>query len=355
MCKINMLIPSLRAFFAKQSRKTLKELDCRGAKSAPRNDEALQAGRVVMIIVALFSIISCTAFAEVQVVDYSIGSKGVAVKEPEPVFVPAPAASSAKGLSAEQRMSKLENQIENINGQNFISKIDELQTRVQKLTGQVEDQTHQIEQLNSQVRNFYQDLNQRLEKANPEKSDAEKPKAEKPVVDKPVAAKAKVISEPVIGEVVEAMPTSAPEATAVPVQNQEAPTKPKTDKDFLKEQQMYQTAIDLLPGKHYETSSKKLRDYLKTYPKGAYIANAHYWLGEINFMKKNYDAAEEEFKVVVDKHAKSKRVSDAMFKLALVHQYQGREAQAKQELKKVMQRYPGTSAATLAKAQLEGN
>jgi len=300
--------------------------------------------------IALFSVISCSAFAEVQVVDYSIASKGVAVKEPEAVFVPAPVASSTKGLSAEQRMSKLENQIENINGQNFISKIDELQTRVQKLTGQVEDQAHQIEQLNSQVRNFYQDLNQRLEKTSVEKSDMDKPKAEKPVQEKP-----KVISEPVIGEVVEAMPANTPEVAAAPAQNQDAPAKPKTDKDFLKEQQMYQTAIDLLPGKHYETSSKKLRDYLKTYPKGAYIANAHYWLGEINFLKKNYDAAEEEFKVVVDKHAKSKRVADAMFKLALVHQYQGREAQAKQELKKVMQRYPGTSAASLAKTQLEGN
>lgn len=303
--------------------------------------------------VVLFSVISCCTFAEIQVVDYSTGSKGVAVKEPEPVFVPVPAnnsiktlsseqhipaISSVKALSAEQRISKLENQIENINGQNFISKIDELQTRVQKLTGQIEDQAHQIEQLNSQVRNFYQDLNQRLEK-----SDIGKPN------------KAKIMSEPVIGEVVEAMPTSTAEMVVAPAQNQDAPLKPKTDKDFLKEQQMYQTAIDLLPSKHYETSSKKLRDYLKIYPKGTYVANAHYWLGEINFLKKDYDAAEEEFKVVVDKHAKSKRVSDAMFKLALVHQYQGREMQAKQELKKVVQHYPGTSAASLAKIQLEGN
>ena len=85
------------------------------------------------------------------------------------------------------------------------------------------------------------------------------------------------------------------------------------------------------------------------------MANAHYWLGEINFLQKNYDAAEEEFKTVTAKYPKSKRVSDAMFKLALVHQNQGRDAQAKQELKQVMKRYPGTSAAQLAKLQLEGN
>jgi tol-pal system protein YbgF len=307
------------------------------------------------VIVVLSSIISCCAFAEVQVVDYSIGAKVAAVKEPEPVFVPAPAAaSSTKGLGMEQRLGKLENQVTNINEQNFISKIDELQTRVQKLTGQLEDQTHQIEQLNAQVRNFYQDLNQRLEKTNLEKPETEKVKAEKPTT-----GTAKAINEPVIGEVVEAMPTAttvlATGNKSKATQIQAVPDKARTDKEFLKEQQMYQSALDLLPGKNYETSSKKLRDYIKIYPKGTYVANAHYWLGEINFLKKNYDAAEEEFKIVVDKHAKSKRVADAMFKLALVHQYQGREAQAKQELKKVMQRYPSTSAASLAKTQLEGN
>jgi tol-pal system protein YbgF len=314
------------------------------------------ATTIFLITAALFSIASCCAFAEVQVVDYSIGSKGMAVKESEPVFVPTPAAtSSARGLGVEQRIGKLENQVDNINQQNLISKIDELQTRVQKLTGQLEDQVHQIEQLNSQVRSFYQDLNQRLEKNSSEKPMVEKSVADKPMIEKPVAEKPKTINEPIIGEVVEAMPNNAPEVIVAPVQNKETPLQPKTDKDFLKEQQMYQTAIDLLPGKHYETSSQKLRGYLKTYPKGTYVANAYYWLGEISFLKKNYDAAEEAFKVVIDKHAKSKRISDAMFKLALVHQYQGREAQAKQELKKVMQRYPGTSAASLAKVQLEGN
>ncbi len=312
-----------------------------------------------------FGFVTSFAFAEVPVVDYSTDAnqaKPVVKSEPETTIAePGQARStvvksepsvSVSNLSADQRMNKLEQQINNINEQNLISKIDELQQRLQKLNGQLEDQAHQIEQLNSQLRNFYQDLNQRLEKPGVGKS-----KASEPAVETKASGAQNEINENVVpvatseGEIVEALPDTAVTAA----EKNDGDVKPRTDKAYLKEQQMYQTAIDLLPSKKYEASSSKLRDYLRLYPKGVYVANAHYWLGEINFLQKNYDAAEEEFKIVTTKYAKSKRVSDAMFKLALVHQNQGRDAQAKKELNQVVKRYPGTSAAQLAKLQLEGN
>jgi len=304
-----------------------------------------------IIAVSVFNLVAFSAFsavADVPVVDYSSDARSSAKSfavNPEPEFVPASVpAISTSGLSADQRINKLEQQINNISEQNSATKVDSLQQQFQKLTGQIEDQKHQIEQLNSQLRSFYQDLNQRLEK----------PGSEKPKIGESAVSTSDTSTAPVTtGEVVEAMPNTT---TLAAVDNKKTDeVKPRTDKAFLAEQQMYQTAIDLLPDKKYEASGNKLRDYLKHYPKGAYVANAHYWLGEINFLQKNYDAAEEEFKIVTVKYPKSKRISDAMFKLALTHQNQGRDAQAKQELKQVMKRYPGTSAAQLAKLQLEGN
>ena len=319
-------------------------------------------------VVLIFSSVTSFAFAEAPVVDYSSdaksSAKSFAVKsEPEFIAAPVPAISTG-GLNADQRINRVEQQISNLNEQSLTTKIDELQQRFQKLSGQIEDQKHQIEQLNSQLRSFYQDLNQRLEKPGSERTSLEKPKISEPtVVDASVSKNASNTSiVPVTtSEVVEAVSNNATASAALATttdvaaakKNDEA--KPKTDKASLKEQQMYQTAIDLLPDKKYEASGNKLRDYLRLYPKGIYVANAHYWLGEINFLQKNYDAAEEEFKTVIDKYSKSKRASEAMFKLALVHQNQGRDAQAKQELKQVIKRYPGTSAAQLAKLQLEGN
>lgn len=327
-----------------------------------------------IVVGSIFSLVTSFVFAEVPVVDYSSdarssvktldaksSAKTFAVKaEPEFIAAPVPAISTS-GLSSDQRIGKLEQQISNLNEQSLTTKIDELQQRFQKLSGQVEDQKHQIEQLNAQLRSFYQDLNQRLEKPGSEKISLEKPKT----TELTSATNNTSIAPVTTSEIVEAVPNATANATAtatantttdaviVTKKNEEA--KPRTDKASLKEQQMYQTAIDLLPDKKYEASGNKLREYLREYPKGIYVSNAHYWLGEINFMKKNYDAAEEEFKTVLDKYSKSKRASDAMFKLALTHQNQGRDAQAKQELKQVMKRYPGTSAAQLAKLQLEGN
>jgi len=295
------------------------------------------------------------AFADAPVVDYSSDAvsgmaKSFAVK-PEERIDSAPVTSKAN-LSAEQRVGKLEQQINNINSQNLTSKIEELQQRLQKINGQFEDQAHQIELLNTQIKSFYQDLNQRLE------------------TGKSMAVPAPALSAPPTPPSSSTTPSSSAQHSSsdalqngaiVPATTSNlteilpaaAPVNP--DSAFLKEQQMYQTAIDLLPDKKYEASESKLREYLKMYPKGVYVANAHYWLGEINFLQKNFDAAEEEFKIVVEKYSKAKRVSDATLKLALVHQNQGRKAETvKEELKQLIKRYPGTSAAQLAKQQLAG-
>ena len=279
-----------------------------------------------IIVLLMFGCIPIFVWANVPVVDYSSPAYQNVQATPETIT----SAPASTNLSSNQRLDKLEQQINNINEQNFLSKIDELQQRLQKLNGQVEDQAHQIEKLNSQLRSFYKS-NQAVAATVNTSNDGSK------------AHPVPVIT----GAIVEAVPG----ATIEKNDNIEL----GEDKTFLKEQQMYQTAIDLLPSKKYEASGNKLRNYLRLYPQGVYAANAHYWLGEINFLQKNYDAAEEEFKTVIDRYSKAKQVPDAMLKLALVHQNQGRDNRAKQELQAVVKNYPGSAAAQLAKSQLEGN
>ena len=49
-----------------------------------------------------------------------------------------------------------------------------------------------------------------------------------------------------------------------------------------------------------------------------------------------------------------KKIADAILKLALVHENQGKHDQSVSELNKVIKKYPDTTAAQLAKQQLEG-
>ncbi len=315
-------------------------------------------GGVILVCLA-----TSTLFADAPVVDYSSvasqdTAQSFAMPEAKPSQVAALPPVARNNFTAEQRLAKLEQQVDNLNNQNSSRKVEELQHNLQRMNGKLEAQAHQIELLNQQLKDFYQDLNQRISGAA--KSGMPTPTAGASGVTNvsptPGAASDAVTSNSSTVAGVGIVPATANNvANAFQSSKVSTPIPPasnaSTDSAFLKEQQMYQTAIDLLPEKKHE-SENKLREYLAQYPKGVYAANAHYWLGDINFIQKNFDAAEEEFKIVVDKYSKSKRVADAMLKLALVHQNQGRDKEAKEELQKIVKRYPGTSAAQLAKQQL---
>ena len=260
--------------------------------------------------------------ADAPVVDYSRDLDTIYTKETtkttttKPFAAPIPPASSSYEqpsatigrLNFEQKITLLENRIDNLNRQNLPLKIEELQQNIQTLNGQITLQAHQIEQLDKQLKSFYQDINRRIDggEASETKGSA------KALVDQPLSK--------------------------------------QTSNNALKEQELYQAAIDLLPDKKLE-SETKLREYIKKYPRGMYKANAHYWLGEINFLQKNFDIAEEEFNTVINKYVTSKRAPDAMLKRAMVYQNQGREKKAQEEFKRLIKLHPKSSAAQLAKQQ----
>lgn len=205
------------------------------------------------------------------------------------------------------RLDKLEHQLAHLNQQYSQEKVEELRTIVERLNGQLELQHHEIEQLKKQLKDFYQDINRRLGT----QAEANQPK----------------------------------QATTTAVS-----TLAK-DKALLQEQQLYQSAIDLLPNKKQE-SEALLREYIKKYPNGLYRSNSHYWLGELNFIQKNFELAETEFNTVINNYPKSKRVPDAIFKRAMLYQQQGKDKKAKEEFQRLVKLYPKSSAAQLAKQQL---
>lgn len=123
----------------------------------------------------------------------------------------------------------------------------------------------------------------------------------------------------------------------------------------LREQQAYQLAFNYLQGRQFNDGAQALKKYLATYPSGIYAANAHYWLGEIYFLNNSYAKASSEFDVVATKHASSPKVPEAMFKLAYIHDKEGKHEQAQKEYMKLKKRYPNSAAAKLAEQQLHIN
>jgi tol-pal system protein YbgF len=204
-------------------------------------------------------------------------------------------------LSPEERITRVEQQVANLAQMNLPGRVDALQQQVQQLQGQMEMQSHQLELLQNQIKEL------------------------------PPASSSS-------GATQSKNDTDSSGSTTIAKQGDEA---------------AYQTAFSLVDNKKYNQAVAALQEYLKSYPQGKYVVNAHYWLGEIYFMQSKNDLAAKEFKVITDQFPNNSKMPDALLKIAFIEDAKGSHTQAKQQLEKIIKRFPGTSAAQLASIRLK--
>lgn len=123
--------------------------------------------------------------------------------------------------------------------------------------------------------------------------------------------------------------------------------------NVAEEQQIYQTAYNLIKTKKYNDAVNTLQSMLKRYPSGQFASNAHYWLGELYGVMGKNDQALTEFSTVVKSYPDSPRVSDAQLKVGLIYATQLKWPDAKAAFKRVINHYPGTTSSRLAAEQLK--
>jgi tol-pal system protein YbgF len=275
--------------------------------------------------------------------------------------VSAPPVSQPSSLTLEQRMRRVEQQVNNSQQATNSSKVDALQAQVQTLRGQVEELTHQLQQLQTQQRAMFTDIDKRLSKspaaneatalASADTASQPLPAAEDKVakVDAPVAKKPSVAKAPSVSS--SAVPLVKPATSAATP----SLTKTMTDNqpNVAEEQQIYQTAYDLIKAKKYNEAVAALQKMLQKYPSGQFAANAHYWLGELYGLLNKNELSAQEFSTVVNDYPDSPKIADAQLKVGLIYSGQFKWVDAKAAFKKVINRYPGTSSARLAAEQLK--
>ena len=88
--------------------------------------------------------------------------------------------------------------------------------------------------------------------------------------------------------------------------------------------------------------------FIKQYPSSGYVPNAHYWLGQLLFNKGDRSGAAAQFSTVANKYSKSPKRADALLKLGMLAQLDGKKAEAKSFYEQVIKGYPGTTSAKLA-------
>ncbi|HHJ4199829.1 TPA: tol-pal system protein YbgF [Aeromonas veronii] len=184
--------------------------------------------------------------------------------------------------------------------------VDSLQGEVSELRGQLEQQTYQMEQSQERQRQLYQELDK--------------------VASSQQAAPA----------------AAAPAAAATPA----AAANYSTNQD---ENQAYDAAVNMvLKEKNYDKAIPAFQGFIKQYPNSGYVPNAHYWLGQLLFNKGDRAGASAQFSTVANKYSKSPKRADALLKLGMLAQLDGKKAEAKSFYEQVIKGYPGTTSAKLA-------
>lgn len=221
----------------------------------------------------------------------------------------------------------------------LLAKFNAMQQEIQQLRGQLEVQAHDLKLLQQQQLAFYKDLDSRLSSKSAEIGSSNRQAAlslddnDKNTEEKPANNESSQVNSVGAGA------------------KQEVSTK-KLRGNPADEQLSYVAAFQLIKKKEFDQALEAMQAFVENYPQSQYAPNAHYWSGELYLLKHQFLFASREFTTVLKQFPRSTKVAASTLKLGYAYADMGNLAAAKRELNQVIQHYPDTSTAQLAKQKL---
>jgi tol-pal system protein YbgF len=234
----------------------------------------------------------------------------------------------------------------------MLQQLTRLEAEVRQLRGQVEQLSHENRRLKSQQNDLYVDLDQRIraiESAGPA-TPAGQLSIEPVLTPTPGQFAAPAAAAPTV---IQATPSLASPAAPGQAGQAGTGTAPAAPVDPVREQADYKAAFNLLKVGKYKEAIVSFSDFLKKYPSGSYASNAQYWLGEANYVTRQFPMALQEFQKVVTRYPESRKLPDAMLKIGYIYYELKQSDDARRVLTELKQKYPGKTAARLAENRLQ--
>lgn len=229
-----------------------------------------------------------------------------------------------------------------------LTQLEELRTEMQTLRGDLEVTQHELAQLKQQQRDYYDDLNQRLNELT--KKDTVSASVSPAVVNPPQATVVNTTNTtPDAYSGASGQPAQAP--NIAPGAIVDTTTAEAAVVNANGDLPAYQVAYGFLQNKKYPEAVAAFNTYLSTYPQGEYVANVDYWLGEVYLIQHQYPKAEQAFSQVVNKYPSHQKAGDALLKLGYVYEANGDKQKALDTFLQVQQKYPNTTVAQLAQTK----
>ncbi len=279
----------------------------------------------------------CVALTGALALAYTLTNTADA-REPAPVI---DATAQPTSSDLESRLEKIERRLDNQSMMEMLSRLDQLQQEMQNINGQMEVLNHEMDNIKKRQKDLYVDIDRRITQVEQRAAELAKSQPTSPTMMGSTAPPSMAAGSP------ESSLSPAPTGAAL------ASTTLVSPQSKQLQREAYDRAFNLLKDGRYELAIASFKAYLETYPNADYADNAQYWLGEANYAQRRYDVALQEFNKVLDNYPKSSKRADAMLKMGFCYQELGKTEDAEAVLSNIVQMFPDTTAARLAKKRIQ--
>ena len=248
-----------------------------------------------------------------------------------------------------KRIESLERIVKGQGLVSLMSRVEQLQSEVQRLNGDNETLRHQLNEMKRRQSEMSIAFDGRYQPVTIPASSENRPQLVEAASDSAIAELEKVAQPE--EETVEKV--ELPKVRAQVVES-EVPIDSSASLMALENgDAAYQSAYQTLRGGQYKEAIIALSAFSEQYPQSSYLPNAYYWQGEANYVLRNFEGAIKAFEVVIEQFPVSNKVAGAILKKGFSQYELGQVDMAKANLAKVIELYPATSSARLAKVRLD--
>ena len=237
-----------------------------------------------------------------------------------------------QGRDNEARIIKLEEQIRNIGVVELLRQLEQVNTEIARLRGQLEVIGNENQQLQKRQRDFYLDIDSRLKRLEGAGAATGAP-----------SGAASGTSTP---------PAATPPVSAAPAAVEPVAARAPTRDDQAREVKAYDAASNLFRRNDFPSAIEAFRAFVRDYPGSQLAPNASYWIGISYANLRDYKSALAAQEEVLTRYPQSPKAPDALLAIAAIQAEQGDNGSARNTLEDIIARFPGSEAAGKARTRL---
>lgn len=230
--------------------------------------------------------------------------------------------------SIEERLEQVERLVESDSLVDLATRLDEVETQLRTLRGDVEQLQHDLEGARERQRELYLDVDRRLRRLEIGGSAGAGGSLDLSLDDDELASSKDESDSSDSGS-----------------QNDESSgSSPREE---------YEAAFELLRDGRYDAAGDAFEGFLEEHSDSRLGANARYWLGEVHYVTRSFEEAVSEFERVIEDYPDAGKVPDAHLKLGFTFYELERWDDAREHLETVVENYEDSSVARLARTRLD--